>query len=101
MAGYPDTLSSNVPGFPSYPLSKSYGFCPGSPLGLIPGSVKALYVQSADNNPARVDTVAARYPANTQYAKVVYFSMELYLCSARFSDLMSFIIQQEFGNAGR
>jgi hypothetical protein len=96
--GYPDTLSSNDPGFPSYPLSKSFGFKPGSPTGLMPGAVRALYTQSADNNPARIDTVAARYPAGGP-AQVIYFSMELYLCQSRFSELMNFIIRQEFGDA--
>jgi len=99
-SGYPDTLASNVPGFPSYPLSKSFGFKPGSPTGLMPGTVQALYIQSPDNNPAHVDTVAAKYPA-TGEAKVVYFSMELYLCSARFGELMNYVIQEEFGDAGR
>jgi hypothetical protein len=102
--GYPDTLSSNVPGFPSYPLSKSSGFRPGSPAGLLPGTFEALYTQRADFNPSQVDTVAARYPASnggTVRAQVIYFSAELYLCSARFGELLSYILQQEFGNAGR
>jgi hypothetical protein len=96
--GYPDTLASNQEGFPSYPMSKSYGFKPGSPSGLMPGSVQALYTQSADAAPARVDTVAAKYPA-TGPAQLVYFSMELYLCSGRFEQLLRYVIQQEFGHA--
>ncbi len=97
-AGYPDTLASNEPGFPSYPLSKSYGFKPGSPSGLMPGSVQALYTQSADATPTRVDTVAAKYPAAGP-AQLVYFSMELYLCSGHFESLLRYVIQQEFGHA--
>jgi hypothetical protein len=103
-AGYPDTLSSNVPGYPSYPLSKSSGFRPGSPSGLIPGTFEALYTQRADFNPTQVDTVAARYPASNGgavRAQVIYFSAELYLCSARFGELLSYVLEQEFGNAGR
>ncbi len=103
-AGYPDTLSSNVPGYPTYPLSKSSGFMPGSPTGLLPGTFEALYTQRADALPSQVDTVAARYPASNGgnvHAQIVYFSMELYLCSARFGELLSFILEQEFGNAGR
>jgi hypothetical protein len=100
-SGYPDTLSSNVMGFPSYPLSKSIGFRPGLPRGLMSGSVRALYTQSADNNPSRIDTVAAKYTTLNGETKVVYFSMELYLCSARFGELMNYVIQEEFGDAGR
>jgi hypothetical protein len=103
-SGYPDTLSSNVPGFPSYPLSKSSGFRPGSPVGLIPGTFEALYTQRADANPSQVDTVAARYPASNGgavRAQIIYFSMELYLCSARFEELLRHVLEQEFGNASR
>jgi hypothetical protein len=97
--GFPDTLSSNVPGYPSYPLSKSYGFAPGSPSGLLPGTVQALYTQIADATPDRIDTVAAKYPATGQ-AQIVYFSMELYLCSARFEELLRYVLLEEFQHAG-
>jgi hypothetical protein len=101
--GYPDTLLSNVP-WPGYPLGKSSGFRPGSPPGLLPGAVEALYTQTAVFNPSQVDTVAARYPASnggTVRAQVIYFAAEVYLCAAGFEELMSYILQEEFGNAGR
>lgn len=90
---YPDTLSSQAP------LSYSYAFEPGSPLGLIPTQVEPLYycVQGADSL-----VIAARYPAHspTEWvpAQVVYFSVYVFDCNIndRFYDLARVILEEEF-----
>jgi hypothetical protein len=93
-SGYPDSLIS-----PS-PLSYSYGFTPGSPDGLMPQPVQALYYTGVDTTNRLI--VAARYPAaSVGPAQVVYFSLFVFDCNQfnRFHDLVRFILEEEFENA--
>jgi hypothetical protein len=98
---YPDTMKTNAPGYPVWPLTRSYGFTPGSPAALIPGPVQALYTQAPTMRPDLIDTVAARYPAFPAPADIIYFSMELFACQADFHDLLSYILEEEFADEGR
>jgi len=99
---YPDSLSSSGPDpFPQYPIQDSYGISPGSPPALIPLPVDALYTLSSPYT-GLMDTVAVRYPSfSIGPARIIYFSMQVYLCSAQLRDLLEFILEEEFANAGR
>jgi hypothetical protein len=94
-SGYPDTLSSSgPPPFPQYPIQDSYGISAGSPPGLIPRPVDAIYTLTGVYG---TDTVAVRYPSFASGpAQIIYFSMPLYLCSAQIRGLLEFILEEEF-----
>jgi len=96
-SGYPDSLSSSGPApYPQYPIQDAFGISPGSPPGLVPRPVDALYTLRSPYT-GYMDTVAVRYPSFLSGpAQVIYFSMPVYLCSAQLHDLLEFILEEEF-----
>jgi hypothetical protein len=95
--GYPDSLSSSGPDpYPQYPIQDSYGISPGTPPALIPSPVDALYTLRSPYT-GLMDTVAVRYPSfSSGPASIIYFSMQVYLCSAQLGGLLEFILEEEF-----
>jgi hypothetical protein len=90
--GYPDTLTS----LGVQRMGDATGISPGSPPGLIPRPVDALYTLRGMYS-GIIDTIAVRYPAfSSGPAQVVYFAAPVYLCSSQIGGLLEYILEEEF-----
>jgi hypothetical protein len=75
-------------------MGDAFGISPGPPPALIPKPADALYTMTGVWG---MDTVAVRYPSFAYGpAQIVYFSMPVYLCSAKLHDLLEYILEEEF-----